>query len=176
MEGAVIIVSVLGGMLVLVAIGYVIGLGISPAGSATITVGAPTGNACTDACTAWRTARLALCAARGALAAAISYRDSIFMAWMGVLTAALSFTAAASAAQFIPAVGAAIAAGLFSLAATLLATAAVLGGLYGGAVSAVITRQDDLNKRAGEDGTAVTAVLAACPAATAAACLSMPPC
>ncbi len=176
MEVLGVVASVLGGMVVLVGVGYLIGLAASSPGSATIQTGAPPTEACAKACADWRMARMAVCGARAELASAISFRDSAYMLWLGVLGSALAMTAAASAAQFIPIVGVAIAAALFSAAATLLATAAILGGVYAGAAAAVLTKQNELNKRDVEEQLARLKVRETCSQAAADACLNSPPC
>jgi len=175
MEAAGVIASVLGGMVVAVAIGYLISLTASSRGTATVSTG-PTGNACVDACSAWRTARMEVCGAESELAGAISFRNTSYQLWLGALASAAAFTAAASAAMFIPFIGAAIAAGLFSAAATLLASAAILGGVYAGAALTVLTKEDELRKRKVEEQLARLKVHESCPPAEADACLARPPC
>src|SRR5215831_4995075 len=90
-----------------------------------------TPSTCADFCAAWQSSRIDVCNADADAQSAKVFVDTLQKMIATSTAAAAVLLGAATAAAFIPFIGGAIAATLFSAAATLLATVVVLVGVMG---------------------------------------------
>lgn len=161
----------------LLATGYIIGIAVSSPGRAGDTAPTKTPKTCDDFCNAFQMARMDFCSAQGDWRSAQSFADSLQQLYLGALAAAAAALAAAIALSFVPFVGPALAAVLFSASATLSASAITLLGVWGGAVYAALQKQIAMEDARKAMNAAAQDVIDHCPAAKANACLATPsPC